>query len=225
MTTTKNTYTLGKIKQLVDLNGDSTNFELSFVVTCKEDTLFQVLVVDQTTLDNDPDLKYKDVTKTISGDIRADKNIYQNYFLILKSDTPCKVDVELTKKELPRTPDPVPEKPTKSIITKTLQDQDWTKMILIACGVIGAIVIMYCLLKPTNKGFSKNVSNTLYDYMPSSRPQAMSPIVSNSPMSMSPAISLPVASVSPTPSVSSLIGGSSNFGGSLLERLKRHAAI
>ena len=36
MSQTKKTYTLGKIKQLIDLNGDSTNFELSFKVTCKD---------------------------------------------------------------------------------------------------------------------------------------------------------------------------------------------
>jgi hypothetical protein len=105
MSQSKKTYTLGKIKQLVDLNGDSTNFDLSFKVTCQDNTPFNLLVVDQTTLDNTPELQYKEVHNTISGNIVADKNIYQNYFMILKSEKPCLVDVELTKKVLPKTPD------------------------------------------------------------------------------------------------------------------------
>lgn len=104
MSQTKKTYTLGKIKQLIDLNGDSTNFDLSFKVTCKDDTPFDLLVVDQTTLDNTPELQYKKVNNTISGNIVSDKNIYQNFFLILKSDKKCDVNVELTKKVLPKTP-------------------------------------------------------------------------------------------------------------------------
>jgi hypothetical protein len=104
MSQSKKTLTLGKIKQLVDLNGDSTNFDVSFKVTCHDDTPYNLLVVDQTTLDNIPELKYKEASKTISGNIVADKNVYQNYFLILKSARPCIVDVELTKKVLPKTP-------------------------------------------------------------------------------------------------------------------------
>lgn len=100
----KKTYTLGKIKQLIDLNDDSTNFDLSFTVTCHDDTPFQMLVVDQTTLDNNPELEYKNVKNSISGNIVSDKNIYQNYFLILKSEKVCKVDVETIKKVLPKTP-------------------------------------------------------------------------------------------------------------------------
>jgi hypothetical protein len=104
MSIIKKTYTLGKIKQLIDLNGESTNFELSFTIKCKDDTPFQILVVDQTTLDNSTELDYKDARKVISGNIIADKNIYQNYYLILRSEVPCVVDVELNKKELPLTP-------------------------------------------------------------------------------------------------------------------------
>ena len=101
--TNKQTHTLGKIKKLIDLNGDSINFELSFTVTCKDDTLFNVLVIDQLTLDNGQDLVYKECKKTISGNIVSDKNFYQNYFLILKSEIPCEVEIEIVKKNLPKT--------------------------------------------------------------------------------------------------------------------------
>jgi hypothetical protein len=99
----KQTHNLGKIKKLIDLNGDSINFDLSFTVTCKDDTPFNALVVDQSTLDNGQELVYKEVKKTISGNILADKNVYQNYFLILKSDNPCDIELEIVKKDLPKT--------------------------------------------------------------------------------------------------------------------------
>jgi len=64
MSQIKKTYTLGKIKQLIDLNGDSTNFNLNFKVTAMDSSQpFNILVVDQTTLDNTPELNYKEVTK------------------------------------------------------------------------------------------------------------------------------------------------------------------
>ena len=67
-------YKLGKRKQLIDLNQDSVNFDLTFKVTCHtNDTLFNLLVVDQTTLDNNGELKYKEVKNTISGNIISDK--------------------------------------------------------------------------------------------------------------------------------------------------------
>jgi hypothetical protein len=106
---TRKTYSVGKIKQLVDLNGDSINFDISFRVTSRNKEHFELLVVDQTTLDNNPNLEYKKVVEgTISGNILQDKNIYQNYFLILKAENPCECDVEIIKKELPKTAQPPP---------------------------------------------------------------------------------------------------------------------
>ena len=87
--TKKTTHVLGKIKQLIDLNGDSINFNLNFKVQSKDNSPFHVLVVDQDTLDNTPSLEYKEAKGSISGNIVADKNKYQNYYLILKSDNPC----------------------------------------------------------------------------------------------------------------------------------------
>ena len=89
------------MQQLVDLNGDTTNFDLTFTATCPDGSEFKALVVNQTTLDNNPNLEYKIVEKgTISGNIIADKNVYQNYFLCLKSEKPCTVNVNIVKKEI-----------------------------------------------------------------------------------------------------------------------------
>ena len=169
----KKTYTLGgKIKQLIDLYGDSTNFDLSFTATCQDDTPFHVLVVDQKTLDSNPDLEYKETNKTISGNIIADKNKYQNYFLILKSDKKCLVDVELIKKELPLTPlvsvrennvnnvnnvnnfnkvDPNTKLQKRVMTSPPSSGFNWKKIGLIALVVIIGICILWFLHKRKDK--------------------------------------------------------------------------
>jgi hypothetical protein len=89
-------------KQLIDLNGDSINFDLTFTATSSENADFHALVVDQNTLDKVPhdSLEFKRASGSISGNIVSDKNIYQNYFLCLKSDKPCQVEVIINKKEI-----------------------------------------------------------------------------------------------------------------------------
>ena len=95
------TYNLTKTQQLIDLNGDTTNFDLTFTATSKNGHQFDLLVVDQTTLDTNPSLEFKKVVNgTMSGNIVSDKGIYQNYFLILKSDNPCECTVQIDKKEI-----------------------------------------------------------------------------------------------------------------------------
>jgi hypothetical protein len=97
------TYSVSKVKQLIDLNGDSVNFEINFRVSSHNKEPFDILVVDQSTLDSDPDLQYKSVTNgTISGKVRKDKNVYENHFIILKANSPCECDVEIEKTELPQ---------------------------------------------------------------------------------------------------------------------------
>ena len=99
--TITNTYNLNKTKQLIDLNGDTTNFEIQFTATTPNKEPFYAIVVDQNTLDSDNPINFKKVTDgTISGNIRNDKNIYNNYFLLLKSDDPCECFVNINKNEI-----------------------------------------------------------------------------------------------------------------------------
>jgi len=94
-------------KQLIDLNGDLTNFDITFTATCKEGHNFDALVVDQRTLDGPEPLVYKKVDQgQIGGNIISDKDVYQNFFLVLKSDEPCDVEVSVTKKSIPASPPP-----------------------------------------------------------------------------------------------------------------------
>ena len=164
MSQTKKTYVLNKVKQLIDLNGDSINFELSFNVTCHDDKPFKVLVVDQTTLDNSEELNYKEIKNSISGNIIADKNVYQNYFLILKSENTCKVDVELTKKELPLKPvltEPSPPNPPiiRKMISPPSQSFNWQKIGLIVIIVIVGTGLLWYFYKKNNESSIESVKN------------------------------------------------------------------
>ena len=100
MTIQNRKYKINNIKQLVDLNGTSTNFKLEFKVTCLEkDKEFDCVVIDQTTLDSGETLPYKRVKGSLSGNFKVDNNIYQSYYLILKSDSECEVEVEINFEE------------------------------------------------------------------------------------------------------------------------------
>jgi hypothetical protein len=97
---TKKTVMVTNRQQLIDLNGEMINFDLTFTATSKNKEPFDILVVDQTTLDNNPKLEYKRANGVISANIISDKNVYQNYFLCIKADNPCEVDVVIEKKEI-----------------------------------------------------------------------------------------------------------------------------
>ena len=93
---------IGSKQQLFDLNGETTNFDLNFSVKSKDNVDFYAVVIDQTTLDNNPELQFKKSNNgMIGGNIVYDKNVYQNYFLCLKSDQEEHlVDMVIEKKEI-----------------------------------------------------------------------------------------------------------------------------
>lgn len=104
------TYTLGKHKQLIDLNGDLTNFEITVTVTAKDPkSVFDIVVIDEASLNNSETLEYKQAVGTISSTIVNDNNIYKNYYVVMKADTPCQVDITLEKQEI--APKPIPQPP------------------------------------------------------------------------------------------------------------------
>jgi hypothetical protein len=157
-------YSVSKVKQLIDLNGDSVNFEIGFTVASKNGEPFDIIVVDQENLDNTPDLKYKHVSNgSISGRFRYDKNVYQNHFLILKAENPCECQVDIQKTELPLQPPTEPQKtpPQQSappqpneqyekpqIIEKFKKEKDgfqWIKIILVLGFIVAVCFILYWL--------------------------------------------------------------------------------
>ena len=159
MNKSTNTYKIGTIKKLIDLNGTSTNFELNFRVSNTEGKKFYLVVVDQTTLDGESPLDYKEVTGSLSGNIVADKNVYQNYFLILKADEEIDVNVELEFKEIekytPPPPAPIVEKEEKQI--------NWTKILICIVLVSSICAVVYWL-------YFRNKTNS-DDEVPLSKPR------------------------------------------------------
>ena len=120
------TYNIAKQRQLIDLNGDMINFDITFTATSKDGKTFNIIVVDQEKIDSNAiaDMQYKIANGSISGNVVEDKNIHKNYYLCLKADTPCEVNIKIERMEIPprkilskqvRTP-PMPQ-PKKSYMT------------------------------------------------------------------------------------------------------------
>lgn len=109
--TTKKVITLSSVKQLIDLNGTSTNVDVTFTAKSLDNSDFYALVVDQRTLDSNEPLEFKLAKGSISANIIADNNVYQNHFLCLKSDKPCQVEVVIDKKEIQSAIPPPPPPP------------------------------------------------------------------------------------------------------------------
>lgn len=102
----KSRLTLETRHQLIDLNKEYVNFDITFecrAVDASRD--FEVIVVNQEQL-NTIDLTNLTMKMTkngyISGNIIADEDKYQNYFLILRSPTeePIDVDLEIRIKQI-----------------------------------------------------------------------------------------------------------------------------
>ena len=89
-------YKISRRAQLIDLNKDHTNFKLQFECHATPDVTYQVCVTNQTELDSKDisELEMRTVEGgTISGNIVADSDVYQNYFLVLRSENEIPVQV------------------------------------------------------------------------------------------------------------------------------------
>lgn len=108
--TEKTRLTLEKRHQLIDLNKEYVNFDIAFECRAVDATNdFEIIVVTQEQL-NTVDITNLTMKRTkggyISGNIIADEDKYQNYFLIMRSATgePTEVDLEIRIKPIePRT--------------------------------------------------------------------------------------------------------------------------
>lgn len=147
-------YSISKIKKLIDLNNDMTNFKLTFRVTSLENLPFHALIVDQSTLDNkgQNEMEFKTVEGSLSGEVVADKNVYQNYFMILASETPQAVEVEITKERLP---DYI-EKKEDTVSTDVKTDENIMSSINVKYIFIGIVIaiLIYVLYQRQSDGKS-----------------------------------------------------------------------
>lgn len=80
-------YPLTKRPQLIDLNGENVNFKLNFnVKSINPEHEFHAIVLTQEQLDSVDinKIEMKHAKGKINGNIIANNNKYQNYFLVLK---------------------------------------------------------------------------------------------------------------------------------------------
>lgn len=97
------TLELSSRHQLVDLNKKLVNFKLDFNVVSLNDKDFEAVVIHQTDInkhDNLDTIEMKTAPKKISGNIIADNNVYENYFLILRSNEPQNVEIKTMIQEI-----------------------------------------------------------------------------------------------------------------------------
>ena len=103
-----NKYSISSIKQLIDLNGSRVNFHLTFQVKSVTNEPFDALVVTQEMLDSNSPLNYQRAEGDISGQIKNDNNVYNSYFLCVKSDKAMEIEVTVNITDVP----PVVTQPT-----------------------------------------------------------------------------------------------------------------
>ena len=93
---------VSNVRQLIDLNQDLVNFKLDFKVSSENNSPFNAVVASQAKLDSGEPLVFKNVDNgSIAGNIIADTGDKQNYYLVLKSETPTKCKVEINLEEIP----------------------------------------------------------------------------------------------------------------------------
>lgn len=83
----------GKHQQLIDLNKDKVNFSCEFTITpniMDLDKPYYATVVTQEQLDNDESIDFKKMNGIHVGSVSNESNQYQNYFLVIKSDSPMR---------------------------------------------------------------------------------------------------------------------------------------
>lgn len=142
--------TLGPIKQLIDVNESLKNFIADFTIEC--DNEFDVVVVTQTMLDDEDSIEYKHITTgTMSGRIVQDKNTFEHFFILIKSDNPSKAKIYINIEEL-NIPKDVPKDThvPKEPRLKNVKKNDDKRLYMLGLGiVIVASLFFYVVYRNT----------------------------------------------------------------------------
>ena len=143
--------TLGPIKQLIDVNDSLKNFIADFTIEC--DNEFDVVVVTQTMLDDEDSIEYKHITTgTMSGRIVQDKNNFEHFFILIKSDNPSKAKIYINIEEL-NIPKDVPKDThvPKEPRLKNVKKNDDKRLYMLGLGiVIVASLFFYVVYRNTS---------------------------------------------------------------------------
>jgi len=106
MSTTTKTYNVNQIKQLIELNGNLTNFSADFIIESRDFIPFKALIISETDLNSGNPIVYQEVKDgKINGNITNDKDVYDSYFILLKSDVPTECQVTIDLKEVSLNPE------------------------------------------------------------------------------------------------------------------------
>lgn len=120
-------YTINNVQQLFSLNQNLINFKTTFSVVSLSNEPFMGIVVDQQTLDSGDALQFKTAEKGIfSGDITQDNNVPTNWYLVLKSTKPNKVNVDIKSVEIPASPVQNNVQSTLSSHPQSVPSQSWS---------------------------------------------------------------------------------------------------
>ena len=111
--TTTSKYNISNIKQLIDLNGKAVNFLVNFKAVSLSNENFDALVVTQEMLDSNEPFNYQKAQGEISGQIKNDNGIYNNYFLCIKSDKPNEIEVSINIQDIQQSQPPQQEQPPR----------------------------------------------------------------------------------------------------------------
>lgn len=183
-------YSLNARKQLIDINEDLVNFEANIQVVCKELTPFEAIVVSQTQLDSGEPIEYKHVLEGMfQVSIRQDSGVYENFLLLLKSDSDAVVEVEMTVSPVeqaalppvlqeppiqgPASVDTYQSRPVADNKQKVAEKPGWFKrnwkyLVIAGLILIGGIVLWFMYLRkpsdPIKAGFVEktNYDSTIY---------------------------------------------------------------
>ncbi len=149
MTREEQKYRVTARHQLIDLNKDNTNFKLRFECYADPSAEYQVCVTNQDELDTNDmtSLPLKNVVGgTISGNIVADSNEYQNYFLVLRADKECEVMVVVDLEPMEYVEPPPQEETTagEGKVTSSSADQPhlvWKRLMT----YVGIAVLLFLI--------------------------------------------------------------------------------
>jgi len=147
------TYSVGKQQQLIDLNNETVNFDITFECVSENKTPFDAVVVDQKTLDETSTFDFKSAEDgAISGNIKSDNNEPETYFLVLKAQTPCKVKVRIDKQEIEPAPLPEIEETYDQVVNTNQENNGSLKKIMLGAVILGGgALLCYFYLQSRRK--------------------------------------------------------------------------
>ena len=163
MSFTKHEYKISKMKQLIDLNGDLSQFEIEFKAYTPNEEQFDALVVTQDILDSGNELLYNKAPGVISGTVSSDSDIYQNYFLVLKSDVPCTCIVEIKKmNKVLQNNSPSNEETKENYPSdkQPNQNQMYMYILLTVVFIGGGLLLMYMYKRKNTQPIVSEISDT-----------------------------------------------------------------